>query len=111
MVIRWPKPSWMNDASWAEIKSKTVDHLDELIAGVRQADACPAGTSWCVRHDEDVCWSRSILVGETHIDVAMSPSRSGPALYGLDDFQDAIDLEAARQVLEAIAELLEEVGR
>lgn len=68
-------------------------------------------TQWCVRHDEEVCWSRSILVGETHIDVAMSPSQSGPRLYGLDDFQDAIDLDTARQVAAAITELLEEVSR
>ncbi len=102
------RPHWMPVQRWRQITAATVAHIDELLAS---AQVCPDATPWCRRHDENVCWSRSILVGETHLDIAMAPDEP-MTLYGLNDFEDAsVDLDTARQIAAAITELLEEVGR
>ena len=75
----------------------------------KPSEPCPKGTPWCQRHDEDTCWSRSFLVGDTHLDVARGST--GLALYGLDDFQNAPDLQTARQIADAILTLIAEVER
>lgn len=77
------------------------------------AASCPDGTPWCRRHEDGICWSRSILVGdETLLDVSNGNPEGRLKLYGLSDLDtDGLDMEVARQVADAITSLAEEVSR
>jgi len=94
----------------SESSRQTTQHEETIDNGEtagKPSQPCPAGTPWCRRHDETVCWSRSILVDETHIDIAKSSTDL--TLYGLGDFRDAPNLDTARRIAEAITTLIDEV--
>lgn len=75
-------------------------------------DICPRGIAWCHRHadDGDYCWSRTIQVREAQLAISNGTQDGRLKLWGLGEFEDdAVHLDTARDVVDAIATLLGEV--
>ncbi len=103
----------MNHATHDPDTSARPERAMDNDNGSTPDEQCPDGTPWCRRHEDGICWSRSVLVGEeTLLDISNGNPEGRLKLYGLSDLDtDGLGLEVALQVAAAITLLAEEVER